>query len=62
MSHETEKVYQKLEEIIRIFRESKKIKKAEPFDKEVLPFDFLGSPYWTRSELLREILQLKMLD
>jgi len=23
---------------------------------------YLGSPYWTRSELLREILQLKILD
>jgi hypothetical protein len=25
-------------------------------------FDNFGSPYWTRSELLREILQLKILD
>jgi len=38
MSDETEKVYQELEEVIRICWESKK---AEPFDKEVLPFDFL---------------------
>jgi len=24
--------------------------------------EFASSPYWTRSELLREILQLKILD
>jgi len=30
--------------------------------EEVLPMLLSGSPYWTLSELLREILQLKMLD
>jgi len=31
-------------------------------DKEVLPLLLSGSPYWTLSELLRETLQLKILD
>jgi hypothetical protein len=34
-------VYQKLEDIIYIYLE---LKKANLLDKEVLPFDFLGSP------------------
>ena len=51
LSDETEKVYHGLEEIISICKKLKIIKKAKPPDKEVLPFNFLGSPYWTRSEL-----------
>jgi hypothetical protein len=39
---------------------SLKIKK--PFSKRPKGLELSGSPYWTLSELLREILQLKMLD
>jgi len=41
MSDETEKVYHKLEEVICICKE---LKKAEPFDREVLPMIKSGSP------------------
>jgi len=37
-----------------------KIKK--PFSKRPKGLELASSPYWTRSELLREILQLKILD
>jgi len=37
------------------------MKKLEkPFSKRPKGWKYLGSPYWTRSELLREILHLKI--
>ena len=42
--------------------ESVKDIKRQNLNKEVLPMLLSGSPYWTLSELLREILQLKILN
>jgi hypothetical protein len=56
MSDETEKVYQKLEEVISICWE---LKKAEPFDKEVLPMLLSGSPDRTIFELFAWVMKLK---
>jgi hypothetical protein len=36
--------------------------KRQNLNKEVLPMLLSGSPYWKHLELLREILQLKILD
>ena len=43
MSDETEKVYQKLEELISICWEFKNNKKGRNFNEEILPFNYLGS-------------------
>jgi hypothetical protein len=34
----------------------------KPFSLIAKGLEIVSSPYWTRSELLREILQLKILD
>jgi len=36
--------------------------KKKPFSLIAKGLEIVSSPYWTLSELLREILQLKMLD
>ena len=47
---------------ILLFLKNNLLKRKKPFSKSAKGLEIVSSPYWTRSELLREILQLKILD